>query len=184
MRQFAGRNRALLYQVVIGSVFLDNFSGKSKRIGRGQHVTRLPQVLIPPFRSRYRTFRFPCGCCTCRGWPRRARRKGRRPTRLALQFAISCVRVVGDLIGVQDVSSISNFDFATQMVDGPILLLLNRPDRDFFLCSGWRGGVGAGGQQVSHLQRDRRCGRAASGWLLSRKREADDRPHAAVIKIR
>src|SRR5208283_649903 len=37
-RQFAGGDRALAHQIVIGPVFFDNFSGKGKRIGGGKYV--------------------------------------------------------------------------------------------------------------------------------------------------
>ena len=58
---------------------------------------------------------------------------------VALQFGISHVRVVRDLIRVQDVGAIVNFHSAPQVVEGPILLLLHSPDRDFFCRLAGRG---------------------------------------------
>ncbi len=55
---------------------------------------------------------------------------------VALQFAVSRIRVVRDLIRVQDVSAVVNFHPAPQVVDGPILLLFHRPDRNLFGLAG------------------------------------------------
>ncbi len=156
-RQFAGSDRALAHQIVVGPVFLDNFSGKGKRIGRGQHVARLPQpqshrsdyaIERPGFRADIVGAVAGLDVLVVRTAVERD---------VALQFAISGVRVVCDLIRIQGVSAIVNFHLSTQVVDRSILLLLHRPDRNLFLRLARRGQRLAGYYPRSEKQMTDEC---------------------------
>src|SRR5260370_22823976 len=162
MRQFACGDRSLAYQIAVGPVLLDNFSGKGKRIGGGKQVAGFaqPQSHSPDHAVERSRFRAKIVSAVTGLDVLVVRAAVQRD--VALQFAVSRIRVVGDLIRAQDVSAIVNFHLAPQVVDRPILLLLHRPDRNLFF--GLRL-VGRGGRRSRGHNRglgrsgDRRGGR-------------------------
>jgi hypothetical protein len=60
---------------------------------------------------------------------------------VALRFAVSCIRVVGDSIGMEDVIAVVNHRLAPKVVNRSFLLLFHRGPRNFFFYlagGGWR----------------------------------------------
>ena len=127
------------HQIVVGPVFLDNFSGKGKRIGGGKHVARLPQPESHRSNHAIESSGFRADIVSAVTGLDVLVVRAAVQHDVALQFAISRVCLVRDLIRVQDVSAIVNFHSAPQVVDGPILLLFHRPDRNLFFRLAGRG---------------------------------------------
>ncbi len=162
---------------MVGPLFLDNFSGKGKWIGRGQHVTRLPQ---PESHRSNHAIKGSGGradvVSAVTGFDVFVVRAAVQDD-VALQFAGSRVRVVGDLIRVQDVSSIVNFYFAPKVVDGPILLLLHRLDRNlFFRLAGGRRRSSRCRSREGFGSRDRRSvrGQRLAGYYPGSEKQMTD----------
>ena len=176
-RQFAGGDRSLPHQVMVWPVSLHNFPGKGKRIGRGQHVAGIPHpksyrsdCAVENSRFRADIVRAVTGLDVLV-----VRTTVQRD--VALEFAVSGVRVVGDLIRVQDVIAIVDFRLAPQVINGPIFFLLHRPDRDlFFRLPGRRCRRNRGRRRSILGSRNRRCGRGqrlAGYYPVSEKQMTD-----------
>src|SRR5208282_3345491 len=132
MRHLAGGDRSLAHHIVVGPVFLDNFSGKGKRIGCGQRVAGSPH---PKTHRSNRAVEGPnLGADIVDAVTGLYVLVVRAAVEhnVAVLFTISRVRVVGDLIRAQDVIAIIDFGFAAQVVNGAMFFLMDRPNRNRF----------------------------------------------------
>src|SRR5260370_16803587 len=124
MRQSECGDRSLAYQIAVGPVLLDNFTGKGKRIGGGKHVAGFaqPQSHSPDHAVERSRFRADIVSAVTGLDVLVVRAAVQRD--VALQFAVSRIRVVGALIRAQDVSALVTFHLSPQLSAPPTLLLL------------------------------------------------------------
>src|SRR4029077_14800687 len=135
---------------------LDSFSGKGKWIGGGENVPGFPQPKSHGSNHTIESSGFGADIVSAVTGLDVLIVRAAVQHNVALQIAVSRVRVVRDLIRIQDVRAIVNLHSAPQVVDRTILLLFPRPDRNLFFRvagRGWRHGRGIRGR------RDRRGGR-------------------------
>src|SRR5208282_3648248 len=148
-RQAAGGDRPLAHHIVVGPVFLDDFSREGKRIGRGHRVaggthakTHRSNRAVEGSNLGADIVDAVTGLDVLVVW-------AAVQHHVAVFFAVSRVRVVGDLIRAQDVSAIVDFGLAAQVVNGTIFFLVDRPNRNRFFDS------------ADRFRRKRRCRRVA-----------------------
>src|SRR5208282_29299 len=132
MRHLAGGDRSLTHHIVVGPVFLDNFPGKGKRIGCGQRVAGSPH---PKTHRSNRAVEGPnLGADivdAVTGFYVLVVRAAVEHN-VAVLFTISRVRVIGDLVGAQNVGAVVDFGFAAQVVNGAMFFLMDRSNRNRF----------------------------------------------------
>src|ERR1017187_3609219 len=145
MGQFAGSDRSLAHQVVVGALLLDNFSGEGEGIGSGQDIAGLAQAQSNGSDHAIEYAGFGANVVSAMAGLDVLVVGTAVENDVALEFSVPGVGVVGDLIGVEDVGAVVNLDRAAQVIDGPIFLLLHGADGDLFFGLG--GGLGRGRQR-------------------------------------
>src|SRR5271166_5033912 len=136
MGQFAGGDRSLTYQVVVGSLFFDDFSSEGKRIGGGQDIAGFAQPQSYGSNHAVECPNLGADIVSAMAGFHVLVVGAAIQNDVTLQFAIPGIGVVSDLIRVEDIGAIVNLDCASQMVDRAIFLLLHGADGDLFFCLG------------------------------------------------
>ena len=162
MREFAGGDGSLAHEVVVGAVLLDDLSGEREGIGGGHRVAGGPHAQAHGSNDAIKGTDLSADVVGAVAGDDVFVVGTAVEHDVALEFGVSGVGVVGNLVGLQDVVAIVDFGRAAQVVDGAFFFLLHGADGDGFFgvadrsrgqrwsgCGGaWRSG-GAGGQRLA-----------------------------------